>query len=38
MKPAGATTLFVFDDDASARAAVQDARDAAMNSSIPPIL
>jgi hypothetical protein len=38
MKPAGATTPFVFDDDAAARAAVQDARDAAMNSSIALIL
>lgn len=36
MKP-GATTLFVFDDDAAARAAVQGARDAAMDSVIEPI-
>ena len=36
MKP-GATTLFVFDDDA-ARAAVREARDVAMDSSIEPIL
>jgi hypothetical protein len=33
----GATTLFGFDDDA-ARATVREARDAAMDSSIEPIL
>jgi len=37
MKP-GATTRFVFDDHAAARAAVQGARAAAMDSMIEPIL
>jgi hypothetical protein len=38
MKPAGAPTLFVIDDNAVVRAAVQGARDAAMDSMIGPIL
>jgi hypothetical protein len=38
MKPGGATALFLFDDDAAARAAVQGARDAAMDSIVGPIL
>jgi hypothetical protein len=37
MKPAGAPTLFVIDDNAAVRAAVQGA-DAAMDSMIGPIL
>jgi hypothetical protein len=39
MKPAGAPTLFVIDDNAAVRAAVQGVvRDAAMHSMIGPIL
>ena len=38
MKPAGAPTLFVIDDNAAVRAAVQGVRDAAMDSFIEPIL
>jgi hypothetical protein len=34
MKPAGAPTLFVIDDNAVVRAAVQGVRDAAMHSMI----
>jgi hypothetical protein len=37
MKPAGAATLFVVDDDAAAPAAVQGARGAGMDSFIGPI-
>jgi hypothetical protein len=38
MKPAGAPTLFVIDDNADVRAAAQGVRDAAMDSMIGPIL
>jgi hypothetical protein len=39
MKPAGAPTLFVIDDDAAGvRASMQGVRDAAMDSIAEPIL
>jgi hypothetical protein len=38
MKPAGAPTLFVIDENAAVRAAVQKLRDAAMDSMIESIL
>jgi hypothetical protein len=38
MKPAGAPTLFVIDDNAAVHAAVEEVRDAAMNSMIGSIL
>jgi hypothetical protein len=38
MKPAGAPTLFVIEDDAAVRVAAQGVRDAAMDSMIGSIL
>jgi hypothetical protein len=38
MKPTGAPTLFVIDDDAAVRASVQGVRNAAKDSIIGPIL
>jgi hypothetical protein len=38
MKPAGAPTPFVIDDDAAVRVAVQGVRNGAMDSIIGPIL